>query len=286
MSLLSTACNLTRRTAARHGLSPKEKHRLSDIFTLVREFQTSAPACGQKPTFKTILNDPLVHIPPRISVSQADLFCDPTEKLQKLLQTPLFDENERPYRPLVDEMKLAQTVFTSERPRDIRRVESTIRIEKAPIYNLPEVAFLGRSNVGKSSMISCLFHKAPFVKVPVSSTPGFTKTLKFYQVKDYFTLVDMPGYGFNQPHYFRDCVENFLRHRQNLVRTFLMFDMASSVGLEDCRIMEEFKLPYAIMLNKIDLVKDSQRLEVVGQVRTIRDKFGSPNCYPQPFLIR
>ena len=90
MFLLSCACNITQWTALRRGFSQNERLRILDIFGLVRNFQSSVSLSGRKTTFKTILNDPEAKIPPRISVSEADLYCDPSEKLQKLVEVRVF----------------------------------------------------------------------------------------------------------------------------------------------------------------------------------------------------
>ncbi|OQV11708.1 putative GTP-binding protein 8 [Hypsibius exemplaris] len=240
---------------------------------------------GQEATFRRIRHgskpDSLLTAHPA-----ADLYSDPCEKLQRLIEVPLFGigTTEKPFRPTKAEMLQAQEVFTSRKARDIRRIDNVVDCEKAPLYHLPEVAFMGRSNVGKSSLIRAIFHSSPYVKVPVSKIAGFTKTLRFYQVKEHFTLVDMPGYGENQPTYFKECVEDFLQHRRNLMRVFMMYD-SRDVQFDDCAYMEQFRIPYAIVLNKIDLVNETTRLKTVAQIRQIREEYGSPCCFPQPFLV-
>ncbi|OQV11709.1 putative GTP-binding protein 8 [Hypsibius exemplaris] len=244
---------------------------------------------GQEATFRRIRHgskpDSLLTAHPA-----ADLYSDPCEKLQRLIEVPLFGigTTEKPFRPTKAEMLQAQEVFTSRKARDIRRIDNVVDCEKAPLYHLPEVAFMGRSNVGKSSLIRAIFHSSPYVKVPVSKIAGFTKTLRFYQVKEHFTLVDMPGYGENQPTYFKECVEDFLQHRRNLRLVYLLIDGDKGflkLDLEMLKYLEICRLYYCIVLNKIDLVNETTRLKTVAQIRQIREEYGSPCCFPQPFLV-
>ncbi|XP_055335112.1 GTP-binding protein 8-like isoform X2 [Paramacrobiotus metropolitanus] len=213
------------------------------------------------------------------------LFVDPTAALQKYVEAPLFNVNEKPFTPTKLDMLAAQEVFRSTTEGDIKMIDSMIDPDEAPLYDLPEIAFLGQSNVGKSSLIRALFINTPRLKVPISKTPGYTKTLRFYQVKDHFTLVDMPGYGFGQPEYFRTCVEGFLRKRKNLVKTFMMFDALSDTNLEHLRILEKLRISYCVVLNKIDLANDTARLKKLAMVRQVRDQYASPSCFPQPFFV-
>uniref|UniRef100_A0A5F8GEY1 GTP binding protein 8 n=1 Tax=Monodelphis domestica TaxID=13616 RepID=A0A5F8GEY1_MONDO len=109
------------------------------------------------------------------------------------------------------------------------------------------ICFIGRSNVGKSSLIKALFSLVPEVEVRVSKKPGHTKKMNFFKVGKYFTLVDMPGYGFKAPKDFVEMVEAYLKERTNLTRTFLLVDSvvgiqkADRIAIEMC---EEYALPY------------------------------------------
>ncbi|XP_055335110.1 GTP-binding protein 8-like isoform X1 [Paramacrobiotus metropolitanus] len=217
------------------------------------------------------------------------LFVDPTAALQKYVEAPLFNVNEKPFTPTKLDMLAAQEVFRSTTEGDIKMIDSMIDPDEAPLYDLPEIAFLGQSNVGKSSLIRALFINTPRLKVPISKTPGYTKTLRFYQVKDHFTLVDMPGYGFGQPEYFRTCVEGFLRKRKNLRFVFLLVDGSSHTWNErDLRMLqylEVLRVYFCVVLNKIDLANDTARLKKLAMVRQVRDQYASPSCFPQPFFV-
>ena len=78
--------------------------------------------------------------------------------------------------------------------KNIQFVKSVFKIKDLPPPELPEIAFLGRSNVGKSSLINAFLNRKKIARV--SSTPGFTKALNFFRIDHKFFLVDLPGYGF------------------------------------------------------------------------------------------
>jgi GTP-binding protein len=96
-----------------------------------------------------------------------------------------------------------------------------------PAASLPEFAFIGRSNVGKSSLINLLTERRELAKV--SDTPGKTKLINFFRVNDAWRLVDLPGYGFaragkNDRADFNEAVADFIEHRENLARVFVLID--------------------------------------------------------------
>uniref|UniRef100_G3VHD7 GTP-binding protein 8 n=1 Tax=Sarcophilus harrisii TaxID=9305 RepID=G3VHD7_SARHA len=149
------------------------------------------------------------------------------------------------------------------------------------------VCFIGRSNVGKSSLIKALFSLAPEVQVRVSKKPGHTKKMNFFQVGKYFTLVDMPGYGFKAPKDFVDMVEAYLKERPNLTRTFLLIDgvvgiqKTDSIAIEMC---EEFSLPYVMVLTKIDKASKGYLAKQVLQIQEFVDT-QTQGCFPQLFPV-
>jgi GTP-binding protein len=99
--------------------------------------------------------------------------------------------------------------------------------QNAPEWNLPEFAFIGRSNVGKSSMINMISNKDHLAKV--SATPGKTRLLNFFIMNDAWSLVDLPGYGYakvakSEKVDFAESVGDYLEERQNLRRVFVLID--------------------------------------------------------------
>ena len=104
---------------------------------------------------------------------------------------------------------------------------SARNIQSAPEWDRPEFAFIGRSNVGKSSMINMLSNKDGLAKV--SATPGKTQLLNFFVMNDNWSLVDLPGYGYakvakSEKINFNESVGDYLEHRENLRRVFALID--------------------------------------------------------------
>uniref|UniRef100_A0A1A7XMF3 GTP-binding protein 8 n=1 Tax=Iconisemion striatum TaxID=60296 RepID=A0A1A7XMF3_9TELE len=191
------------------------------------------------------------------------------------------------FHPSLEDMMEAEKLFCSSPAHKIDFYMSADRMEHVPALNPPEVCFIGRSNVGKSSLIKALFSLTPEVEVRVSKTPGHTKLMNFFRVGKAFTIVDMPGYGHRAPRDFVEMVEPYLYTRKNLVRTFLLVD--GSVGLQKAdrialEMCEEIRCPYAMVVTKVDkcgpgvLLMNLLKLQEVVRTQTM-------SCFPQPFLI-
>ncbi|XP_068925972.1 GTP-binding protein 8 isoform X2 [Petaurus breviceps papuanus] len=193
----------------------------------------------------------------------------------------------RMFDPSLEDIARAETAFCPAPGHRIDYVSSAERLDHAPASSRPEVCFIGRSNVGKSSLIKALFSLAPEVEVRVSKKPGHTKKMNFFQVGKYFTLVDMPGYGFKAPKDFVDMVEAYLKERPNLMRTFLLVDgvvgiqKADNIAIEMC---EEFALPYVMVLTKIDKASKGYLAKQILQIQEFVDT-KTQGCFPQLFPI-
>ena len=145
---------------------------------------------------------------------------------------------------------------------------SVADLHQLPLSDKPEVAFAGRSNVGKSSLINALFNRKDVAKT--SSTPGRTQQLNYFNFLDKLYLVDLPGYGFakaplEEVKRWQAVLTTYLKGRANLRRVFLLVD--SRVGLKkvDEDIASELDgaaVPYQIVLTKTDKVS-AQELEKV-----------------------
>ncbi|XP_025938366.1 GTP-binding protein 8, partial [Apteryx rowi] len=169
----------------------------------------------------------------------------------------------------------------------VRYAGSAVRPGHAPPPALPEVCFIGRSNVGKSSLIRALFSLTPEVEVRVSKTPGHTKKMNFFNVGKYFTLVDMPGYGYRAPQDFVEMVEAYLQERHNLKRTFLLVDGVAGLQKTDhigIDMLEEFGIPYVLVVTKIDRASKGLLLRNVLEIQEfVKEK--TQGCFPQLFLV-
>ena len=108
-------------------------------------------------------------------------------------------------------------------------LEKVAVLEKQyPLANLPEFAFAGRSNVGKSSFINAMLNRKNLART--SSTPGKTRTINFYKVNDSLRLVDLPGYGYakvakSEKEKWAGIINRYLENRENLLETILLVDI-------------------------------------------------------------
>jgi len=145
---------------------------------------------------------------------------------------------------------------------------SVASLAQLPLDDKPEIAFAGRSNVGKSSLINALFNRKDVAKT--SSTPGRTQQLNYFNFLDKIYLVDLPGYGFakappQEVKRWQSVLTTYLKGRANLRRVFLLVD--SRVGLKKAdedisKILDECAVPYQIILTKTDKVSDSDLQKV------------------------
>ncbi|KAM9802291.1 GTP-binding protein 8 [Syngnathus typhle] len=191
------------------------------------------------------------------------------------------------FHPCVDDVLKAERLFCPSPSHRIDYYMSAERMDHSPALKQPEVCFIGRSNVGKSSLIKSLFSLSPNVEVRISKTPGHTKKMNFFRVGRAFTIVDMPGYGHRAPSDFVDMVEPYLYSRKNLVRTFLLVD--GSVGLQKTdhialEMCEETRSPYVMVVTKIDKCGRSSLLKNLMNFQNVITTQTS-SCFPQPFLV-
>ncbi|MFD2257252.1 ribosome biogenesis GTP-binding protein YihA/YsxC [Luteolibacter algae] len=135
---------------------------------------------------------------------------------------------------------------------------SSPNIEAAPEWDRPEFALIGRSNVGKSSLINMLTNKAGLAKV--SATPGKTQLLNFFDMNETWSLVDLPGYGFakvakSQKSDFNESVGDYLSTRENLRRVFTLIDSRlppQRIDLEFINWLGDCGVPFALVFTKAD----------------------------------
>jgi len=164
---------------------------------------------------------------------------------------------------------------------DILKAEyliSSPSVDKCPKADRPEYAFIGRSNVGKSSLINALTGKKELAKV--SRTPGKTQQINHFTVtvrdQSQWYLVDLPGYGFAKRSQslrkeWAKMIENYIRKRENLVNVFVLIDSRhepQELDLEFVNQLGEWQVPFALVFTKSD--KSTQR-EVAANVRRFLD---------------
>ena len=159
-----------------------------------------------------------------------------------------------------------------------------------PSAVLPEIAFAGRSNVGKSSLINALMNRKKLART--SNSPGRTQEINFFCVNGRLTFVDLPGYGYAKvPETLRKqwgpMVETYLRGRQTLRLVVLILDVRREPSAEDRQLMDWlqfYRLPRLVVLTKIDKVS---RNVLADRSRLITEKIGAPPAEPPiPFSVK
>lgn len=148
---------------------------------------------------------------------------------------------------------------------------------QAPKLHYPEIAFIGASNVGKSSLINSLLGQKIAI---VSNTPGRTRQLNFFKIegfKDGFIIVDMPGYGFAKANdrdikHWQKCSFEYLADREKLKRVFLLIDPKKGLKEADHEIINFFNtlaVSFQIILTKSDKISTSQCSEFIDNLKKI-----------------
>lgn len=167
-------------------------------------------------------------------------------------------------------------------------VISNTRVDLCPKPEIPEYAFIGRSNVGKSSLINSICNNKKLAKT--SSTPGKTQLMNHFMINDEWYLVDLPGYGFTKtPNHLRmkwqNFTRNYLRSRANLMCVFVLLDSRHNVQKADDEFMEwlgENAIPFVMVFTKMDKL-DPRDIE--GNVNTYLEKMSEKWSFlPQHFL--
>ena len=157
--------------------------------------------------------------------------------------------------------------------KNSRFVISAVAKTQYPEDELPELAFAGRSNVGKSSLINMLLNRRGLAKT--SSTPGKTQLVNFYDIDGLFRLVDLPGYGFAKVSKEKkvgwgNIIETYLNTRQNLVEVFQLVDIRHKPSGEDKEMYEWIKnagFNGIVIATKTDKMSKNQ---IAAQLKMIR----------------
>jgi GTP-binding protein len=172
---------------------------------------------------------------------------------------------------------VAEPVFTEEEierarvlfARPVEFLMGAAKIDQLPPPELPEVAFAGRSNVGKSSLINALVGRHGLARA--SNEPGRTREVNFFVLDGRLRLVDLPGYGFAKApkdvaRRFQNLGRSYLRGRPNLKRVYLLLDSRHGLkapDLEALDALDQAAVSYQVVLTKADKLRPAARLEAV-----------------------
>ena len=157
-------------------------------------------------------------------------------------------------RPNIKIMKITSAEF----------VKSAVWPPQYPPAMLPEIAFAGRSNVGKSSLINTLVGLKALAKT--SNTPGRTQLINFFSINEKVAFVDLPGYGFAKVSQsikkdWGDMIEAYLRERQNLTLVIFILDIRRDPNEDDLALrdwLSHYRIPYLYILTKADKLSNNQ----------------------------
>ena len=180
-----------------------------------------------------------------------------------------------------EEIERARVFFA----QPVSFVMGAVRMDAMPATDLPEVAFAGRSNVGKSSLINGLVGQKYLARA--SNEPGRTREINFFLLAEKVRLVDLPGYGFARvsrsiADKFQDLGRAYLRGRPNLKRVYVLIDARhglKKVDLEALDALDVAAVSYQIVLTKADKIKPAEVDKVVAE--TVKAIAKRPAAFPR-----
>ena len=153
----------------------------------------------------------------------------------------------------------------------------TVAVKKKgyPEDNLPEIAFAGRSNVGKSSLLNLITNRKNLARV--SGAPGKTRTINFYRINDAFRIVDLPGYGYAKisksvSENWGEMMEEYFQNRQGLKKVVQLVDIRHAPSAQDVQMYEylrHYGLDGLVVATKADKVSRNEMQKCIRTIRTV-----------------
>ncbi|MDA0740722.1 MAG: ribosome biogenesis GTP-binding protein YihA/YsxC [Bacteroidetes bacterium] len=152
-------------------------------------------------------------------------------------------------------------------------VKSSAELKECPAPTKNEFAFIGRSNVGKSSLINMLMQRKDLAKT--SGRPGKTQLINHFEINEDWYLVDLPGYGYAKTSkknraIFQEMITNYIKKRDNLINTFVLIDCRHVPQKIDLEFMEwcgTEGIPFSIVFTKIDKLGSSSLMKQIAQYK-------------------
>lgn len=148
-----------------------------------------------------------------------------------------------------------------------------VKSTQYPESSVPEIAFAGRSNVGKSSLLNLLTRRKNLARV--SGSPGKTRTINFYRINDEFRIVDLPGYGYarvskSESEKWGTMMESYLENREGLLKVIQLVDIRHKPSAQDVQMydyLKYFDLDGIVVATKADKVSSNQRSKNILEIR-------------------
>lgn len=152
-------------------------------------------------------------------------------------------------------------------------IKSAVTPAQYPQQHLPEIAFIGRSNVGKSSLLNTLVHKPNLARI--SKTPGCTQLINFFKIEEKVCFVDLPGYGYAKvppalKAQWQPMIEAYLTHSANLRRVILLLDARHPPSEYDvlmCTWLRSYRIPIILVATKIDKIPKTRRQRQLSLIK-------------------
>ena len=152
-------------------------------------------------------------------------------------------------------------------------VAVAVKKNQYPEDNKKEIAFAGRSNVGKSSLLNLLVNRKNLARV--SGSPGKTRTINFYEINDEFRIVDLPGYGYAKvsksvTENWGEMIESYLAGRQELLKVVLLVDIRHTPSAQDVQMYEWLKhygFEGIVVATKSDKISRNEMMKSIGEIR-------------------